>query len=189
MEAMCRTDRLRRTAGMGLALVALALGSPARADEALSPPPPRFGIGWHVGNGFGPVGGALVVRASRHVATELQLAYSFAEGGSTAFGMVPAVRVYLRPEGPSWYASAGVSVAWRSAPTFEGPRATWVRWGLFTNAGYEWRWQSATSPGLGLLLGAGIAWAPAVTATNGAYPVGDARYLGLNVEAGVRCLF
>lgn len=61
----------------------------------------------------------------------------------------------------------------------------WTSTGLFATAGAEWR----TSSWFRFLLGAGIAYAPAVAASNGSEWIRRDSYLGLNLEVGLRCMF
>ncbi len=183
--------RLRRLAWAGLATLSLAAGAPARGDEATAPDPGprRVGVAWMAGNGFGIVGGEVSVLVARHVAVALHLAWAHGDAPEvTAYGFTPIVRAYLEPEGSTFYGAAGPTLAWKTSNqtqgAYDGGTLSWLSYGLVANVGYEWRWP----PVAALFLGAGVGWRPGRTITNGVDTFEEARYLGLNVEAGFRIL-
>lgn len=170
---------LRRAAALLASLLAL-VATVARADDAPAPRTPRVGVGWQGGNGLGLVGADVIVFASPRVAVDLQLAYHREDVGYvslTSYAIAPAVRAYLRPEGFTPYASLGVAVVRKALGS-----QVWNRTGVFANAGPEWR----SSSGARFFLGAGIAYWPAVRASDGSEGIAEDRYLGMNLELGLR---
>jgi hypothetical protein len=160
----------------------LALTAPAaRADDEAAPPSaPRLGVGWRGGNGLGLLGADVVLFATERLAFDVQLAYDREDLGpatATSHAIAPAVRLYLRPTGFTPYAAAGASWLRGSAGSL-----AWTRTGLFANVGAEWRWPS----GLRVFLGAGGGYASAVSASDAWGTYRDDRYVGLNLELGVR---
>jgi hypothetical protein len=57
--------------------------------------------------------------------------------------------------------------------------------GFFSNVGYEWKWPF----GLGLELGAGIAYLGDIQATNGSTTINSPGGVNFNIEAGLRYFF
>lgn len=170
---------LRRCAVLLAGLAALG-ETAARADDAPEPRSPRVGIGWQGGNGLGLVGADVIVFASPRLAVDLQLAFHREDLGYaslTSYAIAPSVRAYLRPEGFTPYAGLGVAVVRKTAGSL-----AWSRTGVFANVGPEWR----SSSGARFFLGAGIAYWPAVSASNASEWIAEDRYLGFNLELGVR---
>ncbi|HET7826629.1 MAG TPA: hypothetical protein VFK90_14940 [Anaeromyxobacter sp.] len=163
---------------MTLAVAAASAVGGARADEAPDAGQTSFGVGWHLGNGLGPLG-ADVIAAWPHFALELQVAYireSSGVGAVTGYAFAPAVRTYLFAAGSSPFALVGASLEQRR----DGFAST-MRGGLFANLGYEWRFES----GIGLLAGLGGGW---VGASGGVISPREPGF-GLNAELGLRYMF
>jgi hypothetical protein len=167
---------LARALALTVALAGTTAG--ARADEAPDTASRWFGVGWHVGNGLGPMGADVIV-AWPHLALELQVAYIHEDDGVfavTGYAFAPAVRAYLFAAGSSPFAAVGASLEQRR----DGFAST-QRGALFANLGYEFRFES----GVGLLAGLGGGW---VGPSGG---VGSRREPGFgpNIELGLRYFF
>jgi hypothetical protein len=178
-------------ATLAAALVALAPGAHAKEATAQAPPHEhrRFGIGWVSGNGLGLHGANVIVAPWRRLAFELQVSHvetkldGVPDEPASGWGVAPAVRAYLRPDGLAVpYAAAGGSVV-RS--TYRS--IAWTSTGLFATAGVEWR--TARLPWLRILTGAGVGYSPAVAASNGSERIWRDRWRGVNLELGLRSMF
>jgi hypothetical protein len=194
----CRRNR-NRSWGAVLALIISALAAAPRAQAQLPPPPPpppgtevapeeaparRLGVGYKIGNGWGVIGGDVLVQVVDHVALDLQANYlSISDpGGGTAtgWGIAPAVQLELRARGSTPYLGAGALYG-----RLQLGNVTAAGSGAFANLGWHWKWQS----GLGIVLGGGLAYLARVRATDGVTTVETGGRTFFNIEAGMRFMF
>jgi hypothetical protein len=161
-------------------------GYPAYAPPPAPPPPPEkhLGIGYKIGNGWGFLGGDVIISPVDHLSIDLQAnTFSYAEPGGTATGyaLAPGVqgRLYAG-QISSPYLGIGYEYGKLSLNEVNVTLT-----GFFMNVGYEWRWES----GLGILLGGGFNHISGARATNGIDTVDYAGGNLPNLEAGLRYMF
>jgi hypothetical protein len=141
-----------------------------------------------IGNGLGFLGAGVVVAPWRQLTFELQV--SHLEGQTSpptdqnpiGWGVAPLVRAYWWPDGTIVpYAAAGGAV---TRLTYRS--LAWTTTGLFATAGVEWRTDDQSWR---FLAGAGFRYSPAVSVSDGSGWIHEDRYLGINLELGMRYMF
>jgi hypothetical protein len=158
---------------------------------AYPPPPPlpqpappvaekKLGVGFKMGNGLGLLGADVIVAPVEHLALDASIEYQ-SVGGATGVGFVAEVqgRLYGGQQSTPYL---GLGVLHDTLTL--GSDSKSVN-GFVANIGWEWRWD----PGLGILLGGGIANHPELTVFNGLEGVTKAGGWQPNIEFGVRWMF
>jgi hypothetical protein len=156
--------------------------TPARSDAEVSK---RLGVGYKAGNGWGFIGGDVIINVVDHVSLDLQLNWDREDvgGGRLASGWAFGGEVQLSLKSgqvSSPYLGLGLS---RGSLSLDDISASGF-W-YFANAGYEFRWRS----GLGILLGLGIIHVTGVHAQSATNQLDLSGATGPNLEAGLRYMF
>jgi hypothetical protein len=148
-------------------------------------PRKRLGVGYHIGNGWGFVGGDVIVQVVDHLTLDLMVNRLSVDAGggqdATGWAFGGEAQLHLK-EGwqPSFYLGLGIS---RGSLSLEDVTASGVL--TFANVGYDIR----LANGLGILIGCGVQHLGTVHGSSAQASIDVEGYTSFNLEAGLRFMF